>query len=114
VSGGGRRYTQAELDDACRDMVALVREFSRNPDPENLTREMLAVLDNGDLRAIALTCLGAVHGMLLQLAGIARQVAEAAGDHDLAARIEQDPGAYIDSVLSAMQAGGLAGQAGGG
>jgi hypothetical protein len=107
VSGradGERRYTRAEVDDAERDMAALLREFIRGPGDGQLTAEVSAILDNCDLRAVALTCVGAVHGMLLMLADIARQFAEGAGDQDLAASIGQDPDAYIDSVLASLQA----------
>jgi hypothetical protein len=104
-AGGERRYSRAEVDDAERDMAALLREFIGNPDYGHLTREISAILDNCDLRAVTLVCLGAVRGMLLQLADIARQLAENAGDQDLADRIGQHPGAYIDSVLASLQDG---------
>jgi hypothetical protein len=112
--GGERRYTRAELDDAERDMAALVREFIRNPDYGHLTREISAILDNCDLQAVTLACLGAVRGMMLQHADMIRQLAEGIGNQDLADRIGRDPGAYIDSVLAGLQADYRAKEAEGG
>jgi len=102
--GGKRRYSAAELADAARDMVALVREFNKNPDPEYLTDEIAAILNGGDPRAVTMVCLGFTRQMMLEIARLAGQLAEAGGDRDLAARIEQDPSAYIETVLQGLQA----------